>query len=179
MIILLQTLNVEHFRVVWAALSLGGDSPLSATALLDSFYFSAFDERERAILDVAIACEALLREEAHRRLSEIDARKAVGSQPLAKIVKVTRAVFGQPLDDAEIISGLTRLQDARNALAHGNDHAICQLPEIADSAALWKVQSAAFGLFRWASTVIPRVFPDPLMAFERPIEPPVSEGDSV
>lgn len=172
-------LNVEHFKLIWAALSLRGDAPLSATAMLDSFYFSAFDERERAILDVAIACEALLREEAHRRLSEIDARKAVPSQPLAHIVKVTRAVFGNPLDDVEIIAGLKRLQDARNALAHGNDHAIRQLPEVADSAALWKVQSAAFGLFRWAATVIPRVFPDPLMAFERPIEPPASEGEGV
>lgn len=165
------SLNYDHFNVVWAALSLGGDSPLSATALLDSFYFSAFGERERAILDLAIACEALLREQAHQRLSEIDARRSVPSQPLANVVKVTRAVFGRPLEDAQIISGLKRLQEARNGLAHGNARVISRFPEIADPAALWEVQRAAFGLFAWAATVIPRAFPDPVLAFERPIEP--------
>lgn len=165
------TLDREHFRLVWAALSLGGDSPLSATALLDSFYFSAFGERERAILDAAIACEALLREAAHQRLSKVDAQKAVPSQPLASAVKVTRAVFGRPLDDAEVIAGLECLQEARNALAHGNPREIRQLPEIGDPDALWKVQRAAFDLFRWAATVIPRAFPDAVLAFERPIDP--------
>lgn len=164
-------LTGEHFKLIWAALSLGGDSPLSATAFFDSFYFSTYGERERAILDIAIACEALLREEAHARLREVDARKAVPSQPLANVVKVTRAVFGQPLNDASLIAGLKRLQEARNAVAHGNASVIRQLPEVADPAALWQVQFAAFGLFRWAATVIPRSFPDPILAFERPIEP--------
>ncbi|HEX8319253.1 hypothetical protein [Longimicrobium sp.] len=161
-------LTNEHFQLVWAALSLGGDSPLSATALLDSFYFSAFGERERAILDTAIACEALLREEADHRLSELDARKAVPSQPLGIVEKVTRRIYGQPVAHSGMIAGLQRLQEVRNALAHGNASVIRNLPEISDPAALWEVQRSALELFRWAATVVPRTFPDPLLAFERP-----------
>lgn len=167
-------LTSEHFQLIWAAFSLGGDSPLSATALLDSVYFSTFGERERAILDAAIACEALLREAAHERLSGFEARSVVPAQPLGTAVKVTRAVFGRPLDDAQIIAGLERLQTARNALAHGNAQEIRRLPEVSDPGALWQVQRAAFNLFRWAATVVPRTFPDPVMAFERPVEPPLA-----
>lgn len=171
-------LSSSSFGLLIHVMRAGLDAPLSGSSLLDSVYHSIMGELPRAVLDLAIACEALLREEAYRNAATDDdteeyIRRTLTNQPWKKcnIKNATRLAFGTPLTrGSEIAQGLARLQEVRNALAHGNPRQLERTPEIRERSAYRVIERAAFGLFNWAATVRPQPFPDPILAFQIPME---------
>lgn len=169
-------LGEAEFEVICAALHADADPSFACMTLFDAASAASLGDRQRAILDAAIACEALFSEQAYalRAGNQVDSRvvRNVLNQAFdRRLCGGSRQLFGRAIvdDDAAGWAALQRLWIARHALAHGNPEQIARNAEINDQASFGTAFGAACRFFTWIARVRQRTFPDPMLAFEHPL----------
>lgn len=171
--------DAQVLAITCAYLAAEVDVPLSCATLLDAAFSMAHGDKDQAVLLAAIACEALIAEEAVARvdagqLAPGIARRELKVPDLRKRVDDgARIMFGRSFasDNPSAADGLGKLWVARHALAHGSrrqhdrNAVLNSQTEFAD--ALW----GAFAFFEWTPKLRPRQIPDPMALLQRPLTP--------
>jgi hypothetical protein len=153
---------------------LGIDIPTSLITLYDAIWYSTHDERDSALLNMAIACEAAFSEEALRAVKDGKAKRGTvrqaingrGHSFMYRIDRDAELIFGSSFKgaDAEAFARLGAVWRARQVLAHGNASGARRF--VTDEYRAWLTGGLAF--FEWLSHVRDRDANDPMRAVAHP-----------